>query len=99
MSQSDRDYSEKRDYIRMRGDADVTLIHAGDLIPAVCIDLSSSGMQVQAARSYMGASVSGRSESISQTIRCEDVSLPTGTRWRKIAVGIVSFSPSRSSMM
>ncbi|ROM91022.1 PilZ domain-containing protein [Pseudomonas brassicacearum] len=52
MSQSDRDYSEKRDYIRMRVDADVTLIHAGDLIPAVCIDLSSSGMQVRAARSF-----------------------------------------------
>ncbi|MCU1751557.1 PilZ domain-containing protein [Pseudomonas sp. 6D_7.1_Bac1] len=52
MSQTDRDYSEKRDYIRMRVDADVTLIHAGDLIPAVCIDLSSSGMQVQAARSF-----------------------------------------------
>ncbi|APC14961.1 PilZ domain-containing protein [Pseudomonas frederiksbergensis] len=52
MSQTDRDYSEKRDYIRMRVDADVTLIHAGDLIPAVCIDLSSSGMQVRAARSF-----------------------------------------------
>lgn len=52
MSQTDRDYSEKRDFIRMRVDADVTLIHAGDLIPAVCIDLSSSGMQVQATRSF-----------------------------------------------
>lgn len=53
MSQTDRDYSEKRDYIRMRVDADITLIHAGDLIPAVCIDLSSSGMQVQATRSFL----------------------------------------------
>ncbi|EXF94558.1 pilus assembly protein [Pseudomonas fluorescens HK44] len=52
MSQTDRDYSEKRDYIRMRVDADITLIHAGDLIPAVCIDLSSSGMQVRATRSF-----------------------------------------------
>lgn len=52
MSQNDRDYSEKRDYIRMRVDADITLIHAGDLIPAVCIDLSSSGMQVRATRSF-----------------------------------------------
>ncbi|SEN00322.1 PilZ domain-containing protein [Pseudomonas sp. ok272] len=52
MSQTDRDYSEKRDFIRMRVDANVTLIHAGDLIPAVCIDLSSSGMQVRAARSF-----------------------------------------------
>lgn len=52
MSQNDRDYSEKRDYIRMRVDAEITLIHAGDLIPAVCIDLSSSGMQVRATRSF-----------------------------------------------
>ncbi len=48
MSQTDRDYTEKRDYIRMRVDADVTLIHAGLEISAVCLDLSSSGMQVAA---------------------------------------------------
>jgi hypothetical protein len=52
MSRTDRDYEEKRDYIRMRVDADVSLIHAGQVIPAVCIDLSSSGMQVQAPRSF-----------------------------------------------
>lgn len=48
MSQIDRDYSEKRDFIRMRVDADVSLIHQGDEVAAVCIDLSSSGMQVEA---------------------------------------------------
>ena len=52
MSQTDRDYSEKRDFIRMRVDADVSLIHQGDQVPAVCIDLSSSGMQVQAPRLF-----------------------------------------------
>ena len=52
MSQTRRDYSEKRDYIRMRVDADVSLIHEGDEVPAVCIDLSSSGMQLQARRSF-----------------------------------------------
>ncbi|SHN25488.1 PilZ domain-containing protein [Pseudomonas asturiensis] len=52
MSRTDRDYEEKRDYIRMRVDADVNLIHAGQVIPAVCIDLSSSGMQVQTPRSF-----------------------------------------------
>ena len=52
MSRNDRDYEEKRDYIRMRVDADVNLIHAGRVIPAVCIDLSSSGMQVQAPRLF-----------------------------------------------
>lgn len=52
MSINDRDYEEKRDYIRMRVDADVSLIHAGQIIPAVCIDLSSSGMQVEAPRSF-----------------------------------------------
>lgn len=52
MSQTRRDYSEKRDYIRMRVDVDVSLIHEGDEVPAVCIDLSSSGMQLQAQRSF-----------------------------------------------
>jgi hypothetical protein len=52
MSRTDRDYEEKRDYIRMRVDADISLIHAGQVIPAVCIDLSSSGMQVQAPRAF-----------------------------------------------
>ena len=47
-----RDYSEKRDFIRMRVDADVVLIHEGDQVSAVCIDLSSSGMQVEAPRSF-----------------------------------------------
>lgn len=54
MSNHDYDYEEKRDYIRMRidADADVSLIHAGQVISAVCIDLSSSGMQIQASRSF-----------------------------------------------
>jgi hypothetical protein len=52
MGQLDRDYEEKRDYIRMRVDADINLIYAGQIIPAVCVDLSGSGMQVQAPRSF-----------------------------------------------
>ncbi|MBD9610330.1 PilZ domain-containing protein [Pseudomonas sp. PDM02] len=52
MSQTERDYSEKRDFIRMRVDADVALIHEGDEVAAVCIDLSSSGMQVEAPRLF-----------------------------------------------
>lgn len=48
MSQIDRDYSEKRDFIRMTVDAKVTLKIAGQTIPAVCRDLSSTGMQLEA---------------------------------------------------
>lgn len=48
MSQSDRSYSEKRDFIRMRLEAQVTLRHAGQDLPATCIDLSSTGMQLEA---------------------------------------------------
>lgn len=48
MSQSDHAYSEKRDYIRMRLEAPVTLHHGGQEIPAVCLDLSSTGMQLEA---------------------------------------------------
>ncbi|MBV4534173.1 PilZ domain-containing protein [Pseudomonas farsensis] len=49
---SQRDYSEKRDYIRMRIDTDVSLVHAGQVISATCIDLSSSGMQVEAPKRF-----------------------------------------------
>ena len=52
MSLNDRSYEEKRDYIRMRVDTEVSLLHAGQVIPAVCLDLSSSGMQVQAPRTF-----------------------------------------------
>ena len=48
MSQNDRAYSEKRDYIRMRLEAPVILHHAGQKIEAQCLDLSSTGMQVEA---------------------------------------------------
>ncbi|MBD9415203.1 PilZ domain-containing protein [Pseudomonas sp. PDM16] len=48
MSQNDRAYSEKRDFIRMRLEAPVTLHHAGREIQAQCLDLSSTGMQVEA---------------------------------------------------
>lgn len=47
MSQGNHDYSEKRDYIRMRLEAPVTLQHAGKEIPALCLDLSSTGMQLE----------------------------------------------------
>jgi hypothetical protein len=52
VSEYERDYAEKRDFIRMRVDADVALIHAGQEIAGVCVDLSSSGMQVQAPRQF-----------------------------------------------
>ncbi|EJL08938.1 PilZ domain-containing protein [Pseudomonas chlororaphis] len=70
MSPNDRDYSEKRDYIRMRVDAEVTLIHQGQVIAAVCIDLSSSGMQVQAPRSFkVGDQLSMRIDSEHAALR------------------------------
>ncbi|QLL15355.1 PilZ domain-containing protein [Pseudomonas chlororaphis] len=70
MSPNDRDYSEKRDYIRMRVDAEVTSIHQGQVIPVVCIDLSSSGMQVQAPRSFkVGDQLSVRIDSDHATLR------------------------------
>ena len=48
MNKNDRDYSEKRDYIRMRLEAPVTLHHAGRETSAFCLDLSSTGMQLEA---------------------------------------------------
>lgn len=48
MSSIDRIYSEKRDYIRMQMEAAVTLHHDDQEISARCLDLSSTGMQVEA---------------------------------------------------
>jgi c-di-GMP-binding flagellar brake protein YcgR len=48
MSRIDRIYSEKRDYIRMQMEAAVTLHHDDQVTPARCLDLSSTGMQVEA---------------------------------------------------
>ncbi|MFF7708345.1 PilZ domain-containing protein [Pseudomonas sp. NPDC007930] len=42
------DYSEKRDFIRMAMDAEVTLRTHGQTLRGVCRDLSSNGMQVEA---------------------------------------------------
>lgn len=51
MTQSDRDYSEKRDFIRMRIETAITLIQGSQRYEATCLDLSSTGMQVLAATS------------------------------------------------
>lgn len=63
MSEHERDYAEKRDFIRMRVDADVSLIHAGQEIAGVCVDLSSSGMQVQARQFEVGDQLTVRIDS------------------------------------
>jgi hypothetical protein len=48
MGRNERAYSEKRDFIRMRLEAPVVVRHAGQDIPALCLNLSSSGMQLEA---------------------------------------------------
>ncbi|MFP5429277.1 MAG: PilZ domain-containing protein [Gammaproteobacteria bacterium] len=52
MHQTPSNHSEKRDFIRMRIDAQVSLLHAGQVIAAVCVDLSSGGMQIKAPQRY-----------------------------------------------
>lgn len=49
MSLDDRNYSEKRDFIRMQLQSKAILEHAGQQYPALCLDLSSSGMQLEAS--------------------------------------------------
>ncbi|TLX56508.1 PilZ domain-containing protein [Stutzerimonas nosocomialis] len=51
MSQGERDYSEKRDFIRMRIESKVVLVQGDQRIEALCLDLSSTGMQVEATSS------------------------------------------------
>ena len=49
MSQKDRDYSEKRDFIRMQIETTVALERGDTKLSGTCIDLSSTGMQVLAS--------------------------------------------------
>lgn len=51
MTQNHRNYSEKRDFIRMHVNAPVTLFKDGLSFAGTCLDLSSTGMQVEAATS------------------------------------------------
>ncbi|MDA3137252.1 PilZ domain-containing protein [Pseudomonas syringae] len=62
MSRNDRDYEEK-DYIRMRVDADVNLIHAGQVIPAVCIDLPALACRFRRHARSVGDKVDVRIDS------------------------------------
>src|SRR5690606_9199259 len=48
MTQSDRYYSEKRDFIRMQVETAISLTHGDQSCDGVCLDLSSTGMQVLA---------------------------------------------------
>lgn len=52
MPHTPSNHSEKRDFIRMRIDTGVSLLHAGQVIAAVCLDLSSGGLQVRAAERF-----------------------------------------------
>lgn len=48
MSTYERDYSEKRDFIRMQVEAKVRLSAHGQTVAATCKDLSSTGLQLEA---------------------------------------------------
>ena len=52
MFQMERNYSEKRDFIRMNINAPITLSQGGQSIQGVCLDLSGTGMQVLVAGSF-----------------------------------------------
>ena len=48
MTQRERNYSEKRDFIRMNLDTPINIFLAGLSFPGICVDLSSTGLQVEA---------------------------------------------------
>ncbi|MCQ4258983.1 PilZ domain-containing protein [Stutzerimonas stutzeri] len=52
MFQMERNYSEKRDFIRMQMNTQITLSQGGQTIQGVCQDLSGTGMQVLAKSAF-----------------------------------------------
>ncbi|EIK96681.1 type IV pilus assembly PilZ [Pseudomonas sp. M47T1] len=59
MSQIDRDFAEKRDFIRMTVNAKVFVLVDGQRILGVCRDLSSTGMQIEARSSVRVGDIIG----------------------------------------
>lgn len=58
MSDRLRDYEEKRDFIRMQLNSEARLQANGQQLDAVCMDLSSSGMQLSCPKALVvGTSV------------------------------------------
>lgn len=51
MSQASRDYSEKRDFIRMQVTTDTQIHVNGETYTATCLDLSSSGALIECSHS------------------------------------------------
>lgn len=52
MLQHERNYSEKRDFIRMSIETPIALSQGAQTVQGVCQDLSSTGMQVLVATSF-----------------------------------------------
>ncbi|MFT4908123.1 MAG: hypothetical protein ACI978_002212 [Oleispira sp.] len=52
MSQASRDYSEKRDFIRMQVTTDSQIHFKGQSFAAKCIDLSSTGALIESEQSF-----------------------------------------------
>lgn len=52
MTNNARSYQEKRDYIRMQMNADAVATYEGKDFSATCIDLSSSGVQIQCSQPF-----------------------------------------------
>ncbi|MDX1343128.1 MAG: PilZ domain-containing protein [Reinekea sp.] len=71
---NERDYEEKRNYIRMTMNASATLsIKDGDAIDVTCIDLSATGMSIRANRAVSkGTSVHVNIQSPNEQFRSMD---------------------------
>jgi hypothetical protein len=52
MSQASRDYSEKRDFIRMQVTTDSQIDFKGESYSATCLDLSSTGALIESQQSF-----------------------------------------------
>lgn len=70
MSQTERNYTEKRDYIRMRVETPGLLILGDQRIAMTCLDLSATGMQAEASANLaIGDKVKVLIESAHQNLR------------------------------
>jgi c-di-GMP-binding flagellar brake protein YcgR len=73
MSLIDRNYEEKRNFIRMTMNASAKLTTGGSDIPVTCIDLSAGGMSIQANQAVtVGQKVHVKIESPNEQFKSMD---------------------------
>lgn len=93
MAVIDSSYNEKRDFIRMKVNSKVDIVHAGNKYQAICKDLSGVGMLLETDHSFaigsqLKISISAQGENQLPFNATADVSRITDSTGGKFIIGL-----------